>query len=70
MWPFEAITVKPRPRNFVSVRDLVGDSTMTSALRAFAAPPAGAAAGFAARVRFAPAAAPWDGARRAPPGSS
>src|SRR5437867_774661 len=30
IWPFEAITVKPRPRNFVRVRDFVGDSTMTS----------------------------------------
>src|SRR5437867_7521738 len=30
MWPFEAITVNPRPRNFVRVRDFVGDSTMTS----------------------------------------
>src|SRR5436190_2942197 len=32
MWPFEATTVKPRPRNLVSVRDLVGDSTITSDL--------------------------------------
>src|SRR5262245_15819356 len=30
MWPFEASTVKPRPRNLVKVRDLVGDSTITS----------------------------------------
>src|SRR5437867_1778077 len=35
MWPLEAITVKPRPRNLVRVRDLVGDSTIT---RDFALP--------------------------------
>src|SRR5262245_14235518 len=32
MWPFEASTENPRPRNLVSVRDLVGDSTITSDL--------------------------------------
>jgi len=32
MWPFEASTEKPRPRNFVSVRDFAGDSTITSDL--------------------------------------
>src|SRR5215470_14848796 len=30
MWPFDATTEKPRPRNLVNVRDLVGDSTITS----------------------------------------
>src|SRR5258706_482135 len=45
--PFEAITVKPRPRNLESVRDLVGDSTITSDL------PRAAAAGFAAFPAFA-----------------
>src|SRR5438093_10500376 len=28
-WPFEASTLYPRPRNLLSVFDLVGDSTMT-----------------------------------------
>src|SRR5262245_2807848 len=42
MWPLEATTEKPRPRNLVSVRDLVGDSTMTSDL------PAADAAAFSA----------------------
>src|ERR1700704_1156418 len=31
-WPLEAMTVKPLPRNFISVRDLVGDSTITRVL--------------------------------------
>src|SRR5688572_4354384 len=30
MWPLEAKTENPRPRNLVSVRDLAGDSTITS----------------------------------------
>src|SRR5437867_54194 len=30
MCPFEASTENPRPRNLVSVRDLVGDSAITS----------------------------------------
>src|SRR6266571_2872986 len=58
MWPFEAITVKPRPRNFESVRDLVGDSTMTSER---ARDPAGGApgeAGSSAPRRVVPGAAP------------
>src|SRR5436309_9492247 len=32
MWPLEARTEKLRPRNLFSVRDLAGDSTMTSDL--------------------------------------
>src|SRR3989304_310124 len=34
MCPLEASTEKPRPRNLVSVRDLVGDSTITRERRA------------------------------------
>src|ERR1041385_1490622 len=45
MWPLDATTVKLRPRNLVSVRDLVGDSTITSDL---ADPPARAGAAFLA----------------------
>src|SRR5258706_1683315 len=54
MCPFEAITMNPRPRNLLSVRDLVGDSTMTSGLPA--------PLGVAARVaRFAARGAPVAG---------
>src|SRR5437867_1258711 len=49
--PFEAITVKPRPRNFESVRDLVGDSTITSDL------PLAPGAGFLALGARVPASA-------------
>src|SRR5438105_443255 len=60
MWPFEAITENPRPRNLVRVRDLVGDSTITSDLPAAAPSPDALfeAAVFRApdRLREAPAA--------------
>src|SRR5437867_3573524 len=69
MWPFEATTVKPRPRNLVSVRDLVGDSTITSDFWPSLAggPAAGLAPGAlraAARRRAAAFRVPAAGARR------
>src|SRR5438876_4198346 len=58
MWPLEASPVKPRPRNFESVRDLVGDSTMTSERARDPAGGASGEAGSGAPPRVPPGAAP------------
>src|SRR5256885_5012549 len=54
MWPFEAITWNPRPRNFESVRDLVGDSTITSERPRPFEPAAASGGAVAARARAVP----------------